>query len=100
MFGENVDRVEVIKNLIPEEVETFVDAMWGFKYENENLFETIVKSGLANSNSEAREAVKSWAIFINEEKVSDFNFVVANSFTKNWVLLLRKGKKNFRVVWR
>jgi hypothetical protein len=27
MFGENVDRVEVIKNLIPEEVETFVDAM-------------------------------------------------------------------------
>lgn len=99
MFGENIDRLEVIKNLTSEEIDTFVNAIWGFKYEKENLFETIVKSGLANSNSEARESVKSWAIFINEKKIDDFNFNVWENFINNKILFLRKGKKNFRVVY-
>jgi tyrosyl-tRNA synthetase len=57
-----------------------------------------VKSGLAKSNNEARESVKSGAIFVNEKKVEDFNFEVAKNFINDKVLLLRKGKKNFRIV--
>jgi tyrosyl-tRNA synthetase len=100
MFWENVDRIEIIKNLNGEEINTFVNAMWGFKYEWENLFETIVKSGLANSNSEAREAVKSWAVHINEAKIEDFNFEVSKNFLNGKVLLLRKWKKSFRLVFK
>lgn len=97
MFGWD-DRLEVLKWLTDNEIETFQNAMWGFKYTEENLFETIVKSWLAKSNSEARQAVQSGAIFINEEKIEDFNFDLSESFINDKVLLIRKGKKNFRIV--
>jgi tyrosyl-tRNA synthetase len=97
MFGWE-DRLEVLKSLSDTEIETFQNAMWGFKYSWENLFETIVKSWLESSNSNARNAVKSWAIYINEEKIEDFNFDVSSNFINDKVLLIRKGKKNFRII--
>ncbi|MDD3646638.1 MAG: tyrosine--tRNA ligase [Candidatus Gracilibacteria bacterium] len=97
MFASN-DRVSVLKSLTDSEIDTFKNAMGGFKYEGENLFETIVKSGLESSNSNARNSVSSGAIFINEQKVDDFNFDVDSAFINDRVLLLRKGKKNFRII--
>lgn len=97
MFASN-DRVSVLKSLTDSEIDTFKNAMWGFKYEWENLFETIVKSGLESSNSNARNSVSSGAIFINEQKVDDFNFDVDSAFINDRVLLLRKWKKNFRII--
>jgi len=72
--------------------------MGGFKYEGENLFETIVKSWLAKSNSEARQAVQSGAINIQEEKISDFKHDFSADFINDKILLLRKWKKNFRII--
>ncbi|MFK7779658.1 MAG: tyrosine--tRNA ligase [Candidatus Gracilibacteria bacterium] len=97
MFG-GADRLDVLKSLNEEEIDTFQNAMGGFKYNEENLFETIVKSLLAKSNTEARQAVQSGAIYINEEKISDFNYDFSDSFINNKVLLIRKGKKNFRII--
>lgn len=97
MFASD-NRLEVLKWLSDDEIETFKNAMWGFVYDNENLFETIVKSGLAKSNSEARQSVQSWAISINEQKISDFNHDFSNDFINDKVLLLWKGKKNFRII--
>ena len=97
MFGW-ADRLEVLKWLSADEIETFKNSMWGFDYTWENLFETIVKSELEKSNWNARNAVKSGAVFINEEKIEDFNFDVASAFISEKVLLLRKGKKNFRII--
>ena len=73
--------------------------LWGFKYNSENLFETIVKSGLANSNSEARNAIQSGAIYINERKLykNEFNFEF-NNFFINWFMFIRKWKNNFKLV--
>ena len=97
MFGW-ADRLEVLKSLDNDEIETFINAMWGFKYDSENLFETIVKSWLAKSNSEARQAVQSWAINIQEEKITDFKHDFSNDFINDKVLLIRKWKKNFRII--
>lgn len=97
MFGWD-DRIEVLKSLSDHAITAFKNAMWGFKYEGENLFETIVKSGLAKSNTEARQSVQSWAIFINEEKITDFNYEVSKDFINDKVLLIRKGKKSFRII--
>lgn len=97
MFGW-ADRVEILKELNAEEIETFKNAMWGFSYTDENLFTTIVNSWLAKSNSEARQAVQSWAININEEKITDFNHDFSGDFINDKVLLIRKGKKNFRII--
>ncbi len=97
MFGW-VDKIEILKDLTEEEGYTFKKSMWGFKYKSENLFESIVTSWLAKSNSEARQAVQSWAIHINEEKISDFNHDFSGDFIQDRILLLRKGKKNFRIL--
>ena len=98
IFWNPKERIETLESLNSEELETFKNAMWGFRYNWENLFETIVKSGLEKSNSNARNSIKSWAIYINEKKVEDFNLDVEKEFLKNWSLLLRKGKKNFRIL--
>ncbi len=98
MFGNPDARIDTLENLDNQELETFQKAMGGFDYAGENLFETIVKSGLEKSNSNARNSIKSWAIYINEKKVEDFNLDVEKEFLKNWSLLLRKGKKNFRII--
>ena len=97
MFGWD-DRVEVLNSLTDEEIKSFSDSMWGFKYSEENLFETIVKSGLAKSNSDARQAVQSWAININEVKISDPKHDFSSDFINDKVLLIRKWKKNFRII--
>ena len=91
-------RVYELKHLNDDKIKSFQNAMWGFNYVDENLFETIVKSWLAKSNSEARQAVQSWAININEEKISDFNHDFSGDFINDKVLLIRKGKKNFRII--
>jgi len=97
MFWNN-DKLDTLKNLSSDELNTFQNAMWGFEYVKENFFETIVKSGLAKSNGEARNSVKSGAIYINEEKITDFNFDVSSSFINDTVLFIKKGKKNQRIV--
>jgi tyrosyl-tRNA synthetase len=53
---------------------------------------------LAKSNSEARQAVQSGAIYIQEQQISDFQYNVSDVFLNDSILLIRKGKKNFRIV--
>ncbi len=91
-------KIELIKSMDDDMLFELQKAMWWFKYSGESLFETIVNSWLENSNSNARNAIKSWAIFINEEKVSDFNLDLSDKFISDKVLLLRKWKKNFRII--
>lgn len=92
------DRVEILKNLNFDEIEIFKNAIWWLNYDWENLFEIIVKSWLESSNSNARNSVSSWAIFINEEKIEDFNFDVSRAFINDKILLIRKWKKNFKII--
>jgi len=97
MFGK-WDKLETLKTLSDEELKTFQNAMWGFDYIEENLFESIVKSELAKSNWDARNSVKSGAIYINEEKIEDFNFNVWDKFIDNKFIFIRKGKKNLKLI--
>ena len=64
----------------------------------ENLFEMIVKSGLATSNSDARKTMESWAFYINEQKIIDIKYDFSNDFINNEYLLVRKWKKNFKLI--
>ncbi len=98
MFWNLEARVDTLKNLNKEELQTFQNAIWGFKYSGENLFETIVKSWLEKSNSNARNSIKSWAMYTNEKKIDDFNLDLEKEFLENNALLIRKGKKNFRII--
>ena len=92
------DKLETLKNLDTEELNIFQKSIWGFDFENQNLFESIVQSWLAPSNGEARKSIQSWAISINSEKISEFDYDFDNHFINNKFILIQKGKKNFRLI--
>lgn len=96
LFSEN--KLEVLKNLNLEELKSFKNSIWGLDYLWENLFEIIVSTWLTKSNSEARQAISSWAIYINEEKISDPKYNFSSDFIDWKFLLLQKWKKNFRLI--
>ncbi len=100
MFSGSEDRIKFLESSTDHEIKTICNAIWGYEYKNENLFETIVKSWLAKSSSEVRQAIKSWAISINEERISDFNHDFSQSFINNKVLLIRKWKKNLKIIYK
>jgi tyrosyl-tRNA synthetase len=97
LFGKE-DKCELLKNLNTQEISDVFAELGGFAFAGENLFESIVKAGLAESNSQAREAVKSGAIFIQEKQIEDFNYDLSGDFFENGIILIRKGKKNFRII--
>ncbi len=92
------EKLNILKSLDDNELDTFKNAIWWFKYFWENLFDTITKSWLESSNSSARNSIKSWAIYINEEKIEDINYDINSNFIDNKVVLIRKWKKNFKIV--
>ena len=63
-----------------------------------SILELFVQSGLASSNGEAKKLIQGGGISLNEEKISDIGLKVTKSDLINGVLLLRKGKKAFRVI--
>ncbi len=97
LFGKD-DKVEIIKNADEEEIASFYKELGWCEYGDESLFDMVVKAGLAKSNWEVRNAVKSGAIYINEQKVVDFKYDFSDDFINGKVLLVRKGKKNFWLV--
>jgi tyrosyl-tRNA synthetase len=94
------DKLELLKNLSKEEFELFCEEIWTMweDYVDHTLFEVLIGSGLEKSGSTARQSIQSGAIYINEVKVVDSNYILENNFIDNKFLLLRKGKKNFRIV--
>lgn len=97
MFGAG-DKVEQLSVLSGDDLATYQNAMGGFDYTDQNFFETIVASGLAKSNSEARNAVSSGAISINGNKITDARYDLSQDFLSNGALLIQKGKKNLRII--
>ena len=94
LFGTE-NKVDLLSWLNKSELESFVKEIWGKKYEEEDLLDLLVNTGLSSSRWQAKKDIKSWAIHINEKKVSSFDekpeFI--------WdILLLRKGKKKYAIV--
>ena len=56
----------------------------------------LVKSGLCKSQSEARNQLKAGAVFLGDEKITDFAFAVTAGMIGPDGLMLKKGKKGFR----
>ena len=92
------DKLETLKSLSDFELWVFQKSIGWFTYESQNLFESIVAAGLASSNWEARKSIQSWAISINWEKISEFDYDFNSNFIEKKFILIQKGKKNFRLI--
>jgi len=97
LFGTE-DKLELLKWLNNEEFEIFYRDIWGVEYSEQNLFGLFIESWLEQSGGTARQTLWGGGMYINEVNITDGHYDFSDDFI-NWkFLLLRKGKKNYRIV--
>ena len=57
-----------------------------------------MKSGLANSRSEARRLIQQGGAYINEKQYREIDMVIGADLLENNELLLRAGKKRYHRI--
>jgi len=63
-----------------------------------NILDLLLKTGLVPSKSEGRRLVQQGGIYVDEEPVSSFDFIVTESLFKEGELIIKKGKKTYHKV--
>ncbi|MCD5375295.1 tyrosine--tRNA ligase [Candidatus Gracilibacteria bacterium] len=97
LFGSG-DKIELLKGLNEDEFQIFFTEIGGIEYSDQNLFGMFIESELEQSGGTARQTLSGGAMFINEVKIEDGHYDFSGDFINGSFLLLRKGKKNFRIV--
>jgi len=97
LFWEG-DKLQFLTSLSSEEFELFFREIGGIDYEDQNLFGLFIDSKLEQSGSTARQTLKWGGIHINEQKIEDGHYDFSWDFVNGKFLLLRKGKKSYRIV--
>lgn len=97
LFGQG-DKMQLLKDLTAEEFELFYNEIGGAEYTDQNLFGIFIESGLEKSGSTARQTLSGGGMYINEVKVTDGHYDFSGDFIDWKFLLLRKGKKNYKII--
>jgi tyrosyl-tRNA synthetase len=96
----DTDKLAIISNMSEDEKSALARETWSVKlqWDEVRLLDLIVESGLASSNWETKKLIQSGSIYFNEEKVEDIQKVVKSDDLVNWVGLLRKWKKSYKLI--
>ena len=88
-----------IKELTKKEIETVFKGVPTFDTENNiNIIDMLVNGKVASSKREAREFVNAGSITINEEKITDENYIITNDLAiEGNLLVIRRGKKKYYI---
>lgn len=97
LFWEE-DKLELLKKLNVQEFDLFFTEIGGIQYTDQNLFGMFIESGLEQSWGTARQTMSGGGMYINEQKIEDGHYDFSGDFIDDKFLLLRKGKKNFRII--
>jgi len=93
-------KTNLLKSLDGSQAKAVFEELGGAKIDlPANILDVLVASGLANSKSDARRAIKEGSIFVNDTKVADENFSVSDEhLVGEGLALLRRGKKKFKML--
>lgn len=103
LFSEG-DKMWFLKEFKPEDIDALYKETWGVRLEAwgiEGWFKVLdlfTQAWLTSSNGEAKKMITQWALFCNETKVKDPQKTFNQEDFINGILLLRKGKKQFKIV--
>jgi len=97
LFG-TADKIDLLQSLSSEEFESFYNEIGGVEYTDQNLFGLFIESWLEKSWWTTRQSLSSGALYVNEKKLTDNHYDFSWDFIDDKFLLIRKGKKNFRIV--
>lgn len=98
-FGKN-DKLNILKQMTKDEITDLKKETWWMEYTDKNISEILVEIWLTKSKWESKKMIQSWSIYLNEEKINDIWFSIKKSdLINNQVCILRKGKKNFKIIY-
>ena len=100
LFGDE-DKVKIISGFTQEDIDALYKETGGADVsfaEPVKFLDLCTQSGLSDSNGEAKKLIQSGSLYCNEVKIEDLQYVVGKEHLINGFLLLRKGKKVFKVV--
>ena len=85
-----------IRNLSADEIMEGFKGVPSFKASSGlNIIDFLAESGICSSKREAREFVSSGSITINDEKITDLEFVIDAEISIDGILVIRRGKKKY-----
>lgn len=98
LFGD-IDKLDAIKKLSSEDIVALSRETWSIKYSSWlQILDALVNSWLTTSRWEWRKLIEWGWVFLNEVKVVDwFKEIIDSDFINN-TLILRKWKKNFKLI--
>ena len=99
LFGSE-DKMQMLSEFSREEIQALARETGSCEI-NENeirVLELLVKCGIVDSNGEAKKMITQGAIYVNENKISDIASSFSTQDASNGVLLIRKGKKNYKIA--
>ena len=99
LFGSE-DKMQMINEFSREEIQALARETGSCEIsENEiRVLELLVKCGIVDSNGEAKKMIAQGAIYVNENKISDIASSFSTQDASNGVLLIRKGKKTYKIA--
>ena len=98
LFWET-DKLEILKSLKKEDIEALAKETWSINFSsNLQILDALVNVWLASSRGDSRKLIEWGWIFLNEIKVEDWFTEISEADFINWALILRKWKKNFKLV--
>ncbi len=98
LFG-GADIMETIATFSKEDIDALAEETGSIAMEWEmRVLDLFTQSWLTSSNGDAKKMLQSGALFVNEVKVEDPQMIIGKENLINGIILLRKGKKQFKVI--
>ena len=99
LFGER-DKIELLSAFSADELQALARETGDCSVQEDEIriLELLVLAWVCESNGDAKKLIAQGAISVNEQLVSDIGQKFSRSDAVNWVLLIRKGKKNYKIV--
>ncbi|MCK9272237.1 tyrosine--tRNA ligase [Candidatus Gracilibacteria bacterium] len=100
LFG-NKDKLEILKTLTKDDLEALAKETGSTNFTSGLIIlDALINSGLASSRGDGRKLIEGGGIYLNETKVTDGFAEITDGDFINSAIILRKGKKNFKLVLR
>ena len=98
LFGER-DKMELLSAFSTGELQALARETGDCRIQEDEIriLELLVLAWVCESNGDAKKLIAQGAISVNEQLVSDIGQKFSRSDAINWVLLIRKGKKNYKI---
>ena len=99
LFGER-DKMELLSAFSTDELQALARETGdcGVQEDEIRILELLVLAWVCESNGDAKKLIAQGAISVNEQLISDIGQKFSRSDAVNWVLLIRKGKKNYKIA--